>query len=127
MLITVTWAQRSSSLDAERNYIYLTISAPDVAPSAAEIKLTSTSLTFSGRSDTKKVVYHVELDFYSEIDPENSKTNHTSRDLEFVLRKKDLKDEYWPRLLKETKKMHFLKTDFDKVRFQSSIHLLLMS
>ena len=31
-----------------------------------------------------------------------------------VLRKKELKQEYWPRLLKETKKQHFLKTDFDK-------------
>lgn len=46
---------------------------------------------------------------------ENSKTNHTSRDVEFVLRKKDMKAEYWPRLLKESKKVHFLKTDFDKV------------
>lgn len=26
-----------------------------------------------------------------------------------------MKEEYWPRLLKESKKMHFLKTDFDKV------------
>lgn len=32
-----------------------------------------------------------------------------------MLRKKDLKEEYWPRLLKESKKVHFLKTDFDKV------------
>ena len=35
--------------------------------------------------------------------------------MEFVLRKKELKEEYWPRLLKESKKVHFLKTDFDKV------------
>jgi len=35
----------------------------------------------------------------------------------FVLRKKELKEKYWPRLLKESKKMHFLKTDFDKVGF----------
>jgi hypothetical protein len=32
-----------------------------------------------------------------------------------VLRKKELKEEFWPRLLKENKKMHFLKTNFDKV------------
>lgn len=31
-----------------------------------------------------------------------------------VLRKKQLKEEYWPRLLKDNKKLHFLKTDFDK-------------
>jgi hypothetical protein len=32
-----------------------------------------------------------------------------------VLRKKELKEEYWPRLLKDSKKVHYLKTDFDKV------------
>lgn len=30
------------------------------------------------------------------------------------LQKKELKLEYWPRLLKENKRLHFLKTDFDK-------------
>ena len=30
------------------------------------------------------------------------------------LQKKELKEEYWPRLLKDSKKLHFLKTDFDK-------------
>ena len=33
-----------------------------------------------------------------------------------MLRKKELKQEFWPRLLKDNKKMHFLKTNFDKVR-----------
>jgi len=32
-----------------------------------------------------------------------------------VLQKKELSEEYWPRLLKEKAKMHFLKTDFNKV------------
>ncbi len=31
-----------------------------------------------------------------------------------MLRKKELGEEYWPRLLKDGKKIHFLKTDFDK-------------
>lgn len=48
--------------------------------------------------------------------PEESKINHTGKNVELVLRKKELKEEYWPRLLKESKKLHFLKTDFDKVR-----------
>lgn len=109
----VLWAQRSSTTDAAKNYIYLTISAPD-APKI-DVDLKPTSLTFTGHSDTKKTTYHVELEFFGEIDVENSKTNHTTRDVEFVLRKKELKEEYWPRLLKESKKVHFLKTDFDKV------------
>jgi hypothetical protein len=80
-----------------------------------KLNLTPTKLTFTGHSETKKTTYHVELEFYAEIDPENSKTHHTDRDVEIVLRKKELKEEFWPRLLKDSKKMHFLKTDFDKV------------
>lgn len=34
--------------------------------------------------------------------------------MELALRKKEAKAEFWPRLLKEAKKVHFLKTDFDK-------------
>ena len=55
------------------------------------------------------------------MDVENSKTNHTARDVEFVLRKKEQKQEYWPRLLKDSKKQHFLKTNFDKVRHRSML------
>ncbi|KAL8947863.1 MAG: hypothetical protein Q9222_005901 [Ikaeria aurantiellina] len=108
----VTWAQRSSATDAEKNFIYLTIAAPDIPK--IDVDLKPTSLTFTGHSETKETTYHVELEFYAEIDVENSKTHHTSRDVFFVLRKKEQKEEFWPRLLKDTKKMHFLKTDFDK-------------
>lgn len=110
----VLWAQRSSSSEPEKNVIYLTISVPDVPASSMKIDLKPTSLTFTGYSETKKATYHVELEFYGEIDVENTKKNLTPRDVEFVLRKKELKEEYWPRLLKESKKVHFLKTDFDK-------------
>lgn len=111
----MVWAQRSSKVDEERNYITLTISAPDV--SKPDINLKSTSLTFTGRSEPKKTTYHVELEFYAEIDVENSKTHVSGANVHFVLRKKELKEEFWPRLLKESKRVHFLKTDFDKVRY----------
>ena len=113
--LLVLWAQRSNTSAPEKNYIHLTISVPDVPASSIKIDLKPTSLTFTGHSDTKKTTYHVELLFYGEIDVENSKTNHTARDVEFVLRKKEVKEEYWPRLLKDSKKVHFLKTNFDKV------------
>ena len=32
------------------------------------------------------------------------------------VRKKELKEEFWPRLLETKQRVHFLKTDFDKVR-----------
>ncbi|KAK0612893.1 HSP20-like chaperone [Bombardia bombarda] len=110
----VLWAQRSSPADPEKNFIYLTISVPDVPASDLKLDIKPTGLTFTGRSDSLKRTYHLELEFYAEIDPEASRINHTSRDVEMKLRKKDLSDAYWPRLLKESKKVHFLKTDFDK-------------
>ena len=113
--MTVTWAQRSSTTDAAKNHIFLTISVPDVDPKKIELDVQPTSLTFTGYSESKKATYHVKLDFYAEIDPKESKTNHTPRDVEFVLQKKELNEEYWPRLLKEKAKVHFLKTDFNKV------------
>ncbi|RMZ77400.1 hypothetical protein DV738_g4427, partial [Chaetothyriales sp. CBS 135597] len=110
----VLWAQRSSDSDAEKNYVYLTISVPDVPPKSLQLKLSPTGLLFTGTSETKKTTYHLELEFYAEIDPENSKTHHTAANIQLILRKKELTQEYWPRLLKSPKKVHFLRTDFDK-------------
>ncbi|KAH7385758.1 HSP20-like chaperone, partial [Pyrenochaeta sp. MPI-SDFR-AT-0127] len=113
----VTWAQRSSSSDPERNYVYLTIVAADVPESDLKLELKDQSLSFKGTSTSKKVTYAVDLELYAEIDPKESKINHSGRDVSLVLRKKELKEEFWPRLLKDSKKVHFLKTDFDKASF----------
>lgn len=110
----VTWAQRSSSLDETKNIVFLTVMVPDVAESDLKLDLQPKKLTVDGYSKSKKVQYHVELEFFDEIDPKESKIRHTDRDVDMVLRKKELKEEYWPRLLKESKRLHFLKTDFDK-------------
>lgn len=122
MCTPVLWAQRSSSSDPEKNYIYLTIGVPDVPPKSLKLDLKPTGLTFTGTSDTKKTTYHLELEFYGEIDVENSKTHHTPANIQMVLRKKELKEEYWPRLLKDSAKVHFLRTDFDKVCFLDKAH-----
>lgn len=111
---TVLWAQRSSSSDASKNFVYLTITVPDVPKSSLKVDLKPTGLSFSGTSDSLKRSYAVDLELYAEIDPAESKVNHTGKNVEFKLQKKELKEEYWPRLLKEAKKVHFLKTDFDK-------------
>lgn len=110
----VLWAQRSSDADASKNFVYLTISVPDVSKDELKLDLKPTGLTFTGTSSSLKRKYHVELEFYGEIDPAESKINHTSKNVEMKLQKKELKEEYWPRLLKESKRVHFLKTDFDK-------------
>ncbi|CAI7592946.1 unnamed protein product [Penicillium glandicola] len=109
----VTWAQRSSDSDPERNYLYVNIKAADVAKADATLSITEKNVSFKGASK-KGVTYSVSLDLFAEIDPENSKVNHTDRDVELVLRKKELKEEFWPRLLESKQKMHFLKTNFDK-------------
>lgn len=113
--LIVLWAQRSSKDDAEKNYIFLTISVPDVPSKSLKLDLKPTGLTFTGTSESKKTTYHLDIEFYEVIDVENSKTNHSPKNIEIVLRKKELKEEYWPRLLKDKAKVHFLRTDFDKV------------
>lgn len=112
---TVLWAQRSSATEPEKNYVYLTISVPDVPAKSLKLDLTPSGLTFTGTSDSKKSTYHLEIQFYEEIDVENSKTHHTPANIQLVLRKKEFKEEFWPRLLKDKAKVHFLRTDFDKV------------
>ncbi|RFU34553.1 hypothetical protein B7463_g1792, partial [Scytalidium lignicola] len=110
----VLWAQRSSDSEPAKNFIYLTISVPDVQPSKLKLDLKEGSLAFTGHSESLKRTYHVDLEFYAEIDPKESKINHSAKNIEIVLRKKEPKAEFWPRLLKDAKKVHFLKTDFDK-------------
>ncbi|KAJ4342475.1 p23 chaperone protein wos2 [Didymella glomerata] len=110
----VTWAQRSSADDAEKNYVFLTIVAADVPESDLKLDLQPTKLSFKGTSTSKKVTYAVDLEFFAEIDPKESKIQHSGRDVTLVLRKKELKEEFWPRLLKDKAKVHFLKTNFDK-------------
>jgi len=88
---------------------------PDVSKDKCKIDLQSNKLTFTGESTSKKVTYHLDIEFFAEIDPQESKISHTDANIAMVLRKKELKEEFWPRLLKDSKKQHYLKTDFDKV------------
>lgn len=111
----VLWAQRSSTEDPTRNIVYLTITAPDVPKADIKLDVQPTKLTFLGKSVSKNVTYKADIDLFAEIDAAETKINHTDRDVELVLRKKELKEEFWPRLLKEKAKVHWLRTDFDKV------------
>lgn len=129
--ITVLWAQHSNAVDISKNIIYLTINVSEIREQTLHCDLTSNTLSFSG-TNAKGASFAVDLDFYDEIDPAESKQHLTSRGLELVIRKKKAKAEFWPRLLKEAKKQHFLKTDFDKVaypllQFATQHSLLLMS
>lgn len=109
----VLWAQRSSASDAPKNIVYLTVNAAEITPASLKIDITPNTISYSG-TNSKGVSYAVLLELYGEIDPDECKMHSTSRGTEFVLRKKEKKAKFWPRLLKESKRMHFLKTDFDK-------------
>lgn len=71
-----------------------------------KLDIQPTKVSFKGHSSTKNVTYQVELNLYEEIDPHETKTIHTDRDIEMVLRKKELGEEYWPRLLKDKGKVN---------------------
>ncbi|KAI6136992.1 HSP20-like chaperone [Pisolithus sp. B1] len=113
----VLWAQRSSELDDSKNVIYLTVSLPNIDESSLKYDLTPTSIKFEADarpSNAETKHYEFSLDLYDDIIPELSKHKLTSRSFTAVLRKKNKKLEYWPRLTKERLKTPFIKTDFEK-------------
>ncbi|CAK5264985.1 unnamed protein product [Mycena citricolor] len=114
----VLWAQRSSESDEEKNIIYLTINLPDIQESSLEYALEPTKLTFKATSGNTKTgsekAYAFELEFFSEIVPEKSSKKLSTRSFYLVLRKKEQKAEFWPRLTKEKVRNAYLKTDFSK-------------
>jgi prostaglandin-E synthase len=101
----IIWAQRADKL-------YVTLNVEDCKN--IEVKYESTSLHFKGSSG-QKVDYDFTLEFFKEIEPEKSKYAILPRHIPMVIVKKE-SGPYWQRLLKDTTKVHWLKTDFDKWR-----------
>lgn len=60
------WAQRSSATDAAKNYVYLTITIPDVPKESLKLDIKPTYLEASGHSKTKNINYKVKLEFFDE-------------------------------------------------------------
>jgi hypothetical protein len=58
--------------------------------------------------------YAFKLDLYEPVVPEESTKSLSDRHFAVVLRKKEKKLEFWPRLTKEKVKTTYVKTDFDK-------------
>ncbi|GMG39639.1 unnamed protein product [Ambrosiozyma monospora] len=106
----VLWAQRSNDTDPLKNLVYLTVRLVD--PENLKISLKPTELKVSAQSRGQQ--YELDLQFFGTIDEEKSRYEVTGSHLFFILFKKELKEEFWPRLTKEKLKLHFLHTDFDK-------------
>ena len=114
----VSWAQRSSTTDPERNYVLMTVSiadcdAPDLTIKPTYIELKAQSKPHVG--DETVHHYQLHIDLYKEIIPEKTMHKVANGQHYFLkLYKKDLEAEYWPRLTKEKMKYSYIKTDFDK-------------
>jgi len=105
-LPAVMWAQRNDKL-------YVTINVEDCQNPV--IKFESDKVVFSGTGGPDKLDYELTMTFYGDIEPTQSKFATLSRHIPMIIRKKD-SGTYWPRLLKEARKVHWLKTDFEKWR-----------
>ncbi|CAO1635293.1 unnamed protein product [Sympodiomycopsis kandeliae] len=118
----ILWAQRSSETEDEKNVVMLTINVPNLPPApATKLDLTPNGFDFHSKTgDKEKGIpdkeWAFKLDFFAEVVPEESKISQTSKSLYLVLRKKEKKEEYWPRLSKDKIRLHNVKTDFDKWR-----------
>lgn len=98
------WAQRNTIL-------YLTVCLEDCKDPT--IKVEPEKLFFKGIGGTDRKLHEVTINFYKEVDPEKTVQSPKGRNFEFVLTKKQ-EGPYWPRLTKENKKFHWLKSDFNK-------------
>lgn len=109
----VLWAQRSNKTDASKNNISLLVCTPDINPESLKIETTSSSISFFAHSDLRKADYQFSIEFFKEIDETLTRFGQTSKGIAIHLQKKELDENYWPRLTKSTLRQHFLKTDFD--------------
>ncbi|CAL1696623.1 unnamed protein product [Somion occarium] len=115
----VLWAQRSSETDEKKNILYVTVNLPDIKPETLDYQLTPTHISLkakSGNADKglEEHEYAFEFDLFDEVAPEESLKSLTSRHFVLVLRKKEKKADFWPRITKEKVKFPWLKTDFSK-------------
>jgi len=101
----VLWAQRADK-------VYLTINLEDAKDTS--IELTADKLVFSAKAGANDQKYAVTVEFFGELNADESKYLVQPRSIPMVLVKKE--EKYWDRLLKEKVKVHWLKTDFDKWR-----------
>jgi prostaglandin-E synthase len=99
----VLWAQRADVL-------YITVNLTDIKDQ--NIQLEKNNLKFKANGEVEQKVYEFSLEFFEDIDPQKSKQHLTARSLFFVIHK--AKEGWWPRLLKDKSKPHFLKTDFSR-------------
>jgi len=101
----VQWAER-------RNILYIFVHVPDSQKPA--IQLSADKLYFRTKSNAG-IEYEVTLNFYKDVNVESSKYCLSDRGVDFILKKAE-EGPFWNRLLKDDKKYHWLKIDFNRWR-----------
>ena len=69
-------------------------------------------LCVEDRKGKESISHRLVLNFFGKIDPTKTLKKENDKEIVFVFFK--LKNEFWPRLTSSEKKLHYLKTDFDK-------------
>ncbi|GAB1603569.1 co-chaperone protein daf-41-like [Argonauta hians] len=103
----VSWAQRKDRL-------FVTIHVEDC--DSPDIKIEDAVLHFKGAGGPEKKIFAVDIPFFEDVIPQDFKKNLGGRELHCVIKKRD--ECWWPRLVKGTGKMHYLKTDFARWKDQ---------
>lgn len=98
------WAQRYDA-------VYLTL---NVECSEPVFEFTENTMAFTGVGKPEGKKYELKVEFYGKINPEKVFSKNIKRCIEFVIAKADPQETYWPRLLKDKTKPHWLKVDFNR-------------
>lgn len=98
------WAQR-------KDMLFVTICLEDCKDPIIEIE--PEKIYFKGEGGTDNKMHEVTINLYKEIEPCKTMKTLKGRTFELVLAKKE-EGPYWPRLIKEKTKAHWLKSDFNK-------------
>jgi len=97
----IKWAER-------KDRVFLTIELNEVKDPKIDI-VDGKKLTFNGESEGK--TYTLDLDFFGEVDKENSKWVLDTRHIFLNIKKKE-KGPYWNYLLKDKQKLNYIGTDW---------------
>ncbi|XP_071493666.1 uncharacterized protein [Diadema antillarum] len=101
---TVLWAQREDCL-------LLTIEVPKAVEEDITFEPEKVHLKCKGGLENEP--YELEFEFHKDISPKTSKYKIQGRHIDMLVKKKE-SGPYWPRLTKESKKQHWLRTDFSR-------------
>jgi prostaglandin-E synthase len=98
----IYWAQRSEN-------VLLTIEVEDM--NVTLLKIEGNKFHIQG-SNKEGVKYEAELELYDDLKGSDVRRIPTARHVELIIPKE--KEEWWPRLLKTTAKVQWIKVDFNK-------------